>query len=244
MFETMRSTSNNENSLNVVLSNFSPTSDNAGNAFSFEIQTIVKETENQKITKFLKSQLGELYDQYLNPSNNKSSPLGDDKGIPQYSDLFMHQVIRTNLNTGDREVFGLVSDGLFEDKYSTRSLNSISPIEAAHSYVYQVFTYRKNPIDLFKKFVAYGVDVKGNEYFYLPVKWRNSRAKNGTLYADDISGAPIISAYESFTDESFGMTASYRLDGASSYTSIANVKAARVENEEFSEKILFRRFNE
>ena len=118
---------------------------------SFEIKTDVSQQENQNITESLKSQLGELYDQYLDPGSNSSSPLGTSKGIPNYADLFIHEIIRINLNTGERETFSLVTDGKFSDDSSTQSLNNVKSINPQHSYIYQVFTYRKNPIELDRK---------------------------------------------------------------------------------------------
>ena len=197
---------------------------------SFKITTTISNSENQRITDTLKSQLGELYEQYLNPANNSSSPLGDGAaGVPVYTDLFFHEVVRTNLNTGERETFELVPDGNFEDKQEAQKIFNIKAINPLHAYRYHVFTYKKNPIELFKKFVARGIDSHGKEWFYLPYKWRNPSAKLGKLYPDDKSGIPVIDAYESFTSESFGLTASHHIDGSTQYTSITQINADRID---------------
>lgn len=189
-------------------------SDKNGPTASFFIKTTISPEENERITSTLKSLLGEMYEQYLSPSSNSSSPLGEDsKGIPRYSDLFFHQVVRNNLTTGERETFDLSSDGLFEDKGETQKIFNISPLNRNHTYLYQVFTYKKNPIELFKKFVARGIDEKGREWFYLPYKWKNPKIRIGKLYADDAEGIPVIDAYDNFTSESFGITATHRLKG-------------------------------
>lgn len=207
-------------------------SDKDGPTASFFIKTTISPEENERITSTLKSLLGEMYEQYLSPSSNSSSPLGEDsKGIPRYSDLFFHQVVRNNLVTGERETFDLSSDGLFEDKRDTQKIFNISSLNRNHTYLYQVFTYKKNPVELFKKFVARGIDEKGSEWFYLPYKWKNPKIKIGKLYADDREGIPVIDAYDNFTSESFGITASHRLKGPDVFeSSDRNVTFTRIDS--------------
>jgi len=219
-----------EGSINVKLSN--PSMKNSGESYevTFDLSTSISKSENEKITQTLKDQLGEVYDQYLNPATNSSSPLGEgDKGIPQYSNLFFHEVVRTNLNTSERETFELVSDGTFKDNQETQILSNIKPINPQHVYSYQVFTYKKNPIEIFKKFVARGIDVKGREWFYLPYKWKQPVVKLGKLYADDTQGTPVVDAYDNFTSEPFGITAQYQTDGSTQYFSISQINLDRVD---------------
>lgn len=197
---------------------------------SFEIKTTITQSENERITQSLKDQVGELYEQYLSPLANSSSPLGgDEKGVPQYSDLFFHEIVRTNLNTGDREIFNLVSDGKFVDDKDSQKIFNIKPINPFHSYYYHVFTFRKNPIELFKNFVVRGTDSRGKDWFFLPYKWRNASLKRGKLYPDDENGIPIVDSYESFTSESYGLTAVYRIDGTIEYNDIENVTVERID---------------
>ena len=199
-----------------------------GSTSSFQIKTTASKTENERITESLKTQLGELYSQYLDPSNNGSSPLGDDKGIPQYSDLFFHEIIRTNLNTGDRETFDLVNDGVFEDNLQNQKKFNIKPLNPQHDYIYSIFTYRKNPIELFKKFVARGTR-NGKEWFYYPYKWKNPSEKRGKLFADDDYGVPVVDTYESLTSEAYGLTASYRTQSSKKAVLISEVFASRID---------------
>jgi hypothetical protein len=199
-------------------------------AATFKLKTIVSKTENERITQSLKDQIGELYEQYLNPLSNSNSPLGvDEKGIPRYSDLFFHEIVRTNLTTGERETFDLVSDGEFKDNSDTQRIFNIKPLDPFHTYYYHVFTFRKNPVDLFKNFVVRGIDEKGKEWFYLPFKWLNSSVKRGKLYADDEKGIPVVSAYESFTSEAYGLTASFRADGSVSLADVDQISVQRID---------------
>lgn len=218
-----------QKAIDVTLKNIDNKQATNGFMISFELKTEISKTENEKITKVLKDQIGELYDQYLNPSNNTSSPLGETRGVPDYSDLFFHEVVRTNLNTSERETFDLVSDGIFEDSSETQKISNVSPINPLHTYQYQVFTYKKNPIELFKKFVAWGVNSRGREWFYLPYKWRNPKVKLGKLYPEDASGVPVIDGYDNFTSEAFGVTSSYQFAGGKNYTSLTQLKSERID---------------
>lgn len=219
-----------DRSIDVTLSNSNTTYSESDYRLSFDLKTDISKLENEKITQTLKEQIGELYDQYLNPANNVNSPLGDDsKGIPRYSDLFFHEIVRTNLNASERETFEIVSDGTFVDGPEAQRIFNIKPINPQHSYLYQIFTYKKNPIELFKKFVAWGIDDKGKEWFYLPYKWKNAVVKLGKLYADDATGTPIIDTYENFTSESYGLTATYRIESSRDYTTLTQVVASRID---------------
>ena len=219
-----------EKAINVNLTDQNSFATEEDYVVSFKLTTEISKTENEKITQTLKEQIGELYDQYLNPANNSSSPLGDDsKGVPRYSDLFFHEIVRTNLNTSERETFDIVSDGVFEDSALTRQIFNIKPINPQHSYTYQVFTYKKNPIELFKKFVAWGIDNKGREWFYLPYKWKNPSVKLGKLYADDATGIPVIDAYDNFTSETFGLTATHQVNDSREYTELTRILADRID---------------
>lgn len=229
MFRNIKS-SIADRSIDVTLGNATAQYQQDAYSISFDLKTEISKLENEKITQTLKEQIGELYDQYLNPANNINSPLGDDsKGIPRYSDLFFHEIARTNLNTSERETFEIVSDGTFIDGPESQRVFNIKPINPQHSYLYQVFTYKKNPIELFKKFVAWGIDDKGKEWFYLPYKWRNAAVKLGKLYPDDDTGTPVIDMYENFTAESYGLTATHRIESTRDYTSLTQITANRID---------------
>jgi hypothetical protein len=215
-----------EKSINVSLK---PNQSNRSGTASFQIKTTISKSENERITENLKAQLGELYNQYLDPANNAASPLSDSKGVPQYSDLIFHEIVRTNLNTGERETFDLISDGSFVDGSSSQRNFNIKPLNPQHTYYYSVFTFKKNPLELFKKFVARGVDKKGKEWFYLPYKWHNPSVKRGKLSADDDQGVPVIDAYENFTSEAFGLTASYKSVQPANTLSLTQIVASRLD---------------
>lgn len=229
-YSMIKNKSQENATISVSLETVAETFDSIGRPIlSFEIKTAISKQENENITESLKNQLGELYKQFLDPVSNPSSPLGSDKGIPNYADIFIHEVSRINLNTGEKENFSFVVDGIFSDDAGSQSISNVKPINPQHSYIYQIFTYRKNPIELFKKFVARGTSSKGKEWFYLPYKWRSSQVKFGKLYADDDEGIPIIEEYDSFTSNSYGLTASYKLDGSTNFSSITNVEATRLD---------------
>jgi hypothetical protein len=214
--------------IKVRLENFRAASDTVTNEFSvsFDLSSEVSQEEKEVITKALRDQLGEMYSLYLDPANNASSPLGDGK----YADLIMHEVVRTNLNTSERVVFRLSTNGKFIDNMNTQAIVRANPVNPRHSYAYQVFSYKKNPILLFKDYVAYGIDVKGKEWFYSPYKWKQPKViSTGKLYPDGLDGKPIIDSYEALTSEPLGLTATKIYSGAEPISLIKDVLVERVD---------------
>lgn len=217
------------NSISVMLQSPASSLSAQGDATTqFSISTVVSPTESQRITETLKTNYAELYSLFLDPANNSGSPvLGDD--VPQYTDLFMHEITRTNLNTGERETFNMVPDGTFYDNRDSQIQSNVKPINIQHAYFYQIYTYKKNPIEFFKGYVARGVDSKGKEWFYSPYKWKNTQSKLGKLYPDNQKGETVIPLYENVTSESFGVTASHQTDGSAKYVEISEVIVDRID---------------
>jgi len=194
-------------------------------SYSFEITTTVSQEENEKITEFVKTLAPELYDYFLNPANIAQS------GIPKtdYADIVVHEVIRTNINTSERESLGMVTDGAFEDNQTISKRANAKPINPQHDYLYQIFSYKRNPITLFKDYVAYGNE-NGREWFFSPYKWHNPTVvATGKLYPQDNKFIPIIDVYESLTAESYGMTAQALVKGAGDASKISQVIAKRLD---------------
>lgn len=193
---------------------------------SFTIVSSLSREQKELITALVKSQIPEIYEQFLSPANNSSSPLDDEK----FADLIVHEVIRTNLKTAEREVFNLIADGEFFDNPTSRRLSNVKPIDPTADYMYQVFSYLKNPVSLFKNYIISGKDQKGKEWFYLPYKWKQPTViASGQLYADDANGIPIIDSYESLTAEPLGLTASKLLKSQLQNAKIHGTKAERLD---------------
>jgi len=211
--------------IKVVINNFNSSSDiNNDISISFDIKVSVTPDENKKIIDAFKSQLGELYSQFLDPAHNQSSPLNDGN----YADIIMHEVVRTNLNTAEREVFDIVSAGTFQDNQSSQSIANIKKINPQYSYIYQIFSYRRDPITLFKNYIA--VPSPASNRFYLPYKWKNPTVvATGKLYSEDINGIPIIDLYDALTSQSYGLTASYNFQGSTQLTQLKNIIASRLD---------------
>lgn len=196
---------------------------------SFEISTFVPKSKDEKITEFLKQEVGQLYDQYLNTLSTtyNQSPLGDNNSI--YSNLFIHEVVRTNLDTGERQVFDLVSNGVFRDDPGTRASSRVTPVDPQNSYTYHVFTYRRNPLTLFPNYIAKGIK-DGYEWFYYPYKWKNPKSIEGKLYADDPeTGKALIEEHESLTADAFGLTSSVTIDPYYKTRQIQQISANRID---------------
>lgn len=194
-------------------------------SYSFEITTTVSQEENEKITEFIKALAPELYDYFLNPANIAQS------GIPKtdYADIVVHEIIRTNINTSERESLGMVADGSFNDNETVSKKANAKPINPQHDYLYQVFSYKRNPITLFKDYVAYGKE-NGKEWFFSPYKWHNPTVvATGKLYPQDEKFVPIVDIYESLTAESYGMTAQFLVKGVADASKISQVIAKRLD---------------
>lgn len=203
--------------------------DSGGVDVSFEISTFVPKSKDEKITDFLKQEVGQLYDQYLNTLSTtyNQSPLGDNNSV--YSNLFIHEVVRTNLDTGERQVFDLVPNGIFRDDPGTRASSRVSPVDPQNSYTYHVFTYRRNPLTLFPNYIAKGIK-DGYEWFYYPYKWKNPKSIEGKLYADDPeSGKALIEEHESLTVDAFGLTSSVTIDAFYKTRQLQQISANRID---------------
>lgn len=205
---------------------YSPPQVGSDPSVSFTLETNLSRENKELILNLIKSQIPEIYDQFLNPANNSSSPLSEEK----FSDLIVHEVVRTNLSTAEREIFNVVAEGNFVDDAVSQKLSNVKPIDPLHDYLYQVFTYKKNPMDFLKNYVVSGVDEKGKEWFYLPYKWLQPVVRTtGKLYPDDKSGVPIIDTYESITSEPLGLSASKLLKNSQQISKISAISAERLD---------------
>lgn len=193
---------------------------------SFTIEAKLTREQKELITQLVKSQIPEIYEQFLNPANNSSSPLSDEK----FSDLIIHEVVRINLSKSKREIFNLVADGQFVDDYESQKLSNVSPLDPYSDYLYQVFSFKKNPINLFKNYIISGIDGKGKQWFYSPYKWlQPSVIASGKLFAEDSDGNSLIDAYESLTSEPLGLTANKLFKSPILNSRINGTKAERLD---------------
>lgn len=209
---------------------------------SFKISSTAASSDQSTLDEFFKIYSEDLFNRYLNSSNNTGLATSFQNEVKNYKDIFFHQVVRNNLNTGERVTFDLVPDGIFIDGPETQKSTGVSPLNVQHTYTYEVSTFLRNPLELLKRYVVSGkVDYKietnqdlggkttSKSYFYYPYKWRNFSTKTGKLYADDSKGIAIIDAYDSFTSETIGFTASHRVDSSSKFSSIDAVSTVRVD---------------
>lgn len=225
-----------EKSVQVLITDVNNNSmDTVDPMLSFNISTKFSSSESKKVTDELQNQILDIYNKYVNPQNIiDPATSGGQKipGVPQYADLFFHEVVRTNITTSERETFELIGEGLFEDSNSTRAKKRIKPINPQNRYLYQIFTYVRSPFELFKNFVAHGrltgAGSNGRDWFYLPYKWKNPQTKNGLLYSSDAEGIPMIPEDESLKAVTYGMTAQFKLDDIKDQVSIDQIFASRV----------------
>lgn len=217
--------------VSVVIKDFKKIKTNDDFEVSFKLSTAVSRTENQTIINALSgSSLNELYQQLISANNNANSAVDtQDRVTPLYADLYLHEVVRTDLNTGERSTFELLIKDEFADNKASRSTRGISDLDPQHSYVYQVFTYRKNPLTLLKNYVK-KVVIDNHTYYYSPYKWDNTAINSSRTMPDtDGSDLPIINSYENLTSTPLGEKNRVRIDGLGDFFSITDVRQERVD---------------
>lgn len=199
---------------------------------SFDLNTIVSKNENQRLIDFFKDdpKQKELYDQLVSANNNNLSAVDQgDRVTPLYSDLYVHEVVRTDLNTDEVSTFEVVTNN-FEDSHETRSPRGIKPLNPQHAYVYQVFTYAKDPRTLFKNYVKRSVGLNGEIYYYQPYKWDNNGFNRiRTMPDTDGNDLPIISGYDNLTANPLGQKALIKIEGMGEFVSVNEVNHQRID---------------
>lgn len=223
---------NSSTDVSVKIKNFQKNRLNDDFVVTFKLETSVSRKENETIINALSgSNLKEVYKQLLDASNVSNSAVdSNDRVTPFYADLYFHEVVRTDLNTGERSSFEFIIDGEFKDNQSTRSIRGILPIDPRHSYVYQVFTYKKDPLTLFKNYVKRVVDENGHVYYYSPYKWDNTAINaRRTMPETDGSDLPIIGINENLTSTPLGEKAQVSLNGLGEFVTITSVAQERVD---------------
>jgi len=200
---------------------------------SFKLETVVLPNENARVVELLRSrpELKEIYDSLQSPANQSSSGAATPSyEKPIYANLYVHEVVRTDLNTGERSVFDIISDGTFIDDRNTRSKKNINDINPQHAYAYQVFTYEKDPITLLRRYVLSVKDSESKTYYYVPYKWNNPSI-NGyrTMPATDSEDLPILSEYSNFTAKPLGEKNLVTIQGSGEFASVTRVIATRID---------------
>lgn len=192
---------------------------------TFRIRTKLDNNNRKLIRDAIRDQLPDFYSRYVDPANNKSSPLASENALDR---LVGHEVVRTNIRTAERVVFPIIFSEMFEDNDRTRGLVDISPINPQDTYHYEVYSYIKNPITLLENYIERGKNDLGKEYFYIPYKWKQPRViADGVLYPDDDNGYPQIDQYDAL--EPAGLQDTYTLKKASSITELTSVVAKRID---------------
>jgi len=196
---------------------------------SFDITTSLNDTDSRSVVKEAIQNNTSMSGIDTTSIVNKPSDL--------YDFLIVHEVVRTNLRTGERYSFPYITSGNtetanFRDAADTRSKKSIPPAVTSDRYEYQVFTYIKDPLSALEKYITVGKKDDGkSEYFYTPIKWNNPKVVNtSTTYPEDDNNNPLI--YDSFeTWTPITQVPSYVIDAASIYADVTSVRALRLTRE-------------
>lgn len=216
----------NRNNINVTTSDL--VTDPVNYDTSFLIKTTVNETENNRIKNFISQNLPDLYAELVDPRTPSNPSNGFGQTI--YERLYAHEVARTNLDTGERETFSIVSDGVFKDNDASRTVSGgIKPINPSNEYVYQVFTYVKDPLTLMREYVLKVTPSDNKSYYYHPFKWRNFQQR-GAMPPTDGDDLPLIGQYENLTTYPLGCVAEeIRLYGNRDFISVKDVIVERID---------------
>jgi len=150
-----------------------------------------------------------------------------------FGKLIAHQVVRVNMKNGLREVFlDFLPNGSFVDDIQSRQKFSISEIDDSSSYLYEIRTFLRNPLSLFRDYVKTVTVTMGQgtkTYYYRPYKWRQpTTLSTGTILSQD-NEKNIISQKSLLEDGEIGVTASYLATNLSKIKSATNLIAERID---------------
>jgi len=178
----------------------------------FEIKTVL---EQKNITLVVENfKLLGIYDLYKD--------LFDSTDI---STSFVYRVIRTNLQTGQEEDFGILSSNKFNDS-TLRNRTNIKELESGYSYKYKIFTYFRTPFTLLPK-LQLEETYRNLTYSFYPYLSRHPFVlKYGTLVSEN-----TLKEKHSESDYSFGPTGAvieYDADFTKTLPSIKEVKAVNL----------------
>jgi len=100
----------------------------------------------------------------------------------QLAKLIAYSIERVNLNTGERESFGIVTATSFDDNVLSKN-QAVKPLEYGYNYRYEIYPALRAPETMFDSFVKSSVDtVTKKPYTFSPAKYLHPMALNqGTL---------------------------------------------------------------
>ena len=188
----------------------------------FLVNSKIQEKEADKIKSLLRQ--SDIYEEFSSEMTKINDTFGN---------LIAYNVTRVNLKTGIRETFfDIDSNGSFSDDIQTRQKFSISDIDPNTSYLYELRTFLRNPLTLFRDYIKTVTVQMGQgtkTYSYRPYKWRQpTTLSNGTILAQDNEGN-IISQKKLLEDGEIGVTATYLATGLQGLTTVSNLFSERLD---------------
>ena len=130
---------------------------------TFDIEYSISETNFEFIKKLFSEQtLSTEYQEEITLNKSKLTT------------LLAYKVLRTNLNTGAVENFGIITDKKFSDRKFGLS-RSVSNLDSSSEYVYTVITYMRNPETVlpdYKRIISTTAENIPVTYSLTPYKWR------------------------------------------------------------------------
>lgn len=139
--------------------------DNENSDVVFNINTTIVDT-NLDVVKVLLEKQG-IFDQFKNDIEREREFL---------KNLIAHNVQRVNLDTGEREDFGVITTNEFSDA-KFRKNQAIQPLRSNTQYRYEVMALLRTPETMFESFVKQKVDpITKKSYKYNPAKFQHPLA--------------------------------------------------------------------
>lgn len=167
-----------EQVINTIIKNIKTITNGSFIDCTFDLQTSFVEKEEQLLRNALEK-AGAL------------SYFGGDVNKEKLQYAIAHQIIRTNLTTGEVEDLGVTTKTSFVDS-GFSSVSSAKPLQLDNEYEYKVITYFRTPDTVLRNTVSQvkkrtsldsqGILVETLDYSFEPFKWKHPiNLRNGTL---------------------------------------------------------------
>lgn len=97
--------------------------------------------------------------------------------------LFFIRIVRTNINTGAEEDFGIINADLFKES-AYANVKNVKPVEAGYKYIYAIYAHARAPNTLLEN-IETSVTTRGLTHTYKASKWRHpTTLKHGSLVTE------------------------------------------------------------
>jgi hypothetical protein len=185
----------------------------------FDMSFIFQPTDNDLLKEVLNNRGITQFDEIL--KNN----------IDNLGDVISYQVSRTNLSTGEVNVFSTTTQPTFNDIEATK-VDNIPSIKEDTDYKYEVRVFARNPQTIVKDLKISVTSSKGTVYQYSPYKFMNPYTlAHGIILGDDGGGSLITSKnFMELGDVGIFTSFKEKVKKDESQNKISNFSSKRIKN--------------